>query len=499
MLVALVATVLAVWQVGRGGAWRPAFLFDEQWRVDFIRSADVPHEMLTHDTPIPYGWVLLMKPVTALVPFEPFWWRAVAAAAMVVGLLLLAVLLVRVGRRGRRPLPLFVGGAAAAALVFLGPVHSYLTYFNNYGFEVLYVALTVLAAEALDRARWALPALCALVALAPLFVLGGLMVLPGVTACAVWWAWRSVARVRHLLALAASGVVATGLLAVVYVQLYRPVSAKPSIGRYWVELGSSLGGRQDLLDLLGKLAVQLRDAAVGQQAAEAGGPVLMAATLVVATGAVVGAVSVWRRWPWLLVIAVSAQAVAVLASATTRWPMTVERVNLSFQLLLLATVLFGVAEGVSRIARPRWVAVPVLVALTSGLWFRHEVPSPTVFGRGLWSDLALVAASTAPHNLVVQYHPLAHFYAHDELVNTTHPGHTFHVVAEGQGELGLRTSIDAVIAREHLAPGDLLWCVLPFEIGPAGTAEACRFHDPRLLRVVDRRGRGSTVRAYVVR
>ena len=63
-------------------------------------------------------------------------------------------------------------------------------YLTNYGFEILYVSAMMLAAALIDRSRRAGWVLGALIALSPLFVLGGLFALPGLVVCALWSAAR---------------------------------------------------------------------------------------------------------------------------------------------------------------------------------------------------------------------------------------------------------------------------------------------------------------------
>src|SRR5690606_20417730 len=142
---------------------------------------------------------------------------------------------------------------------------------------------------------------------------------------------------------ALSGATSVALLLVLYLMLYKPMSGT-SIGDWWVRYGASLGGDRSLGDLLLFSFDQLRAGLMGSQvwlgAPEARG----AALAVLALGTVVGAVGVARRWPWLLVIVVSGFVLAIPASALMRWPMTIERVNLCWQVFLFTLVGFGLVR-----------------------------------------------------------------------------------------------------------------------------------------------------------
>lgn len=494
----------AVAQTARRGAWSLPYFYDEEWRVDFIRSADVRAEMLTHDTPAGYGWVLLMKGVTALLPASPVWWRAASAACLVAGLLVIGVIVSRALARTPRPntLPAATGLCVAAGLALLQPVRLYLVYFQNYGFEVLYVALTLLALMEAHRSRRALVALCALIAFSPAFVVGGLLVMPGVFACAVWSMRRGDQLRRQLLALSSAGAVAVVTAGLFYEWIWRAVSHKPSISEYWVAKGSSLGGSRSLTDLLGVLVHQFRNGAVGTPALRHGGLVLQLATVVLVISVVVGAVTICRHWPPLVIVPVSAQVLAVVNSAATHWPVTFERVNLCFQVLCLAIAALGFFTLLHWVLKhlrvPSWGLAPVLGLAAFGFYFHHFSPNPHTFGRGLYVDLTYVGQSSASRNLVIQYHHLAHFYDHDLLINTAHPGHRFDIVSQTVGDPSLTRSIDPVLQRARLRTGDEVWCVIPFDVGAPAYFQDCSFHDPRLHQVLDLHGRGARIKAFLV-
>ena len=152
------------------------------------------------------------------------------------------------------------------------------------------------------------------------------------------------------------------------------------------------------------------------------------------------------------------------------------------------------------------------------------------------ADLDPVAASTAPRNVVLAYHTMAHFYAHDRLVNDTPGGagrftvityalvpmlwlafigaawfvtHTplpWHgwlamVLATGVvGDDALYRPVDATIDRYDLRSGDMVWCVIPYDLGPDRSLQACRFAPTTAVdRVVDERGTGTWIQGWRVR
>lgn len=505
LLLSSAVMALAVWQVARGSVWRVDFFFDEMWRVDFIRSSNIRAEMLTHNTPIPYGWLVLMRGLTAGLPYEPFYWRAITGASMVLGLLVIGTLLMRLGRPEQRLHPM-VCAVAIAALAFMTPVRSYVAYFNNYGFEVLYTALVLLATMELPRSRRALPTFCVLLALSPLMVIGPLFVVPTLVGYALLWAWRSpdlADRRRRLSVLSVALVAAVADLVFVQLAFYGPMnSTSAGLKNYWITRGGSLGGSASLWALLGSLCQQLRDAVVGPQLLDAGGAWLWLATAVVIAGALVGTVAVARRWPCLLVAVGSAQLLTIPASAAIGWPINVQRVNICFQVLLLAVVAIGIGHGllllVRRLHAPAWSCLPGFGLLLAALWFPHVPAGTTVFGRGLYADLGLVVQNAGPRNLVFQYNAMGRFEAHDRLINTGSPGHTFDLIVERAGDGTLFRPLDQVIAAAHLNPGDKVWCVIPFEIGPAKYRKACQISDPSLAPSLDTKASRSIVRSYVV-
>lgn len=528
-LLAMVIVSIAVLQANAGGSWRPPFFFDEVWRVDFIRSSHPLERMYTHDTPIPVGWVALMHVITAPLPYKPVVFRVISVGWFMLAVGVLTVLFARITQRaphGRsflerirvdrpawmsRPIPLLAAPAGVAMICFTPRVSHFFQYFNNYTFEILYIALIVLAAEELDRTpRLAFPGLCILLALSPLFVIGGLFALPALVVCAAIWCWRSAPARRRprLAALSAGCVGAASSMALVWVKVYKPVAGKPSISKFWIEERAAVGGDVTLPELLGKTVKQWASGMIGDRLYFVGaenaipqfGPVQLIAYAILGVSTAVGVVAVWRRWPWLVGVIGSAWVLTVTASVLARWPMTIERVNLCWQILFFVLAGYGMARSVLWFTpnHPS-LGVPALLVVFALLWYPPYDVGIDAFSRNLTYDLQPVGDSPGMRNVVFQYHPLAHFYADNDLVNTDHGDRTFEIVAENPGEEWLYAPLDSVLRDKSVSSGDIVWCVMPLELGDK-TYEACRFDDPSRLELVSEySGRGAAVRGYRVR
>jgi hypothetical protein len=513
--VAVAVAAVAVYQVHAGNSWHPPFFFDEEWKVDFIRSSHPIDRMLTNDAPIPLGWVGLMHFITAPIPYHPIVFRVIASAWFLAGVGVLALFFVRLLQRPAShperfqlrdhvpPAPLLAAPIGVALAIFSPLVINYVQTFNNYTFEIFWIAVLVLATEELDRSRWALRVWCVVLALSPLMVLGGLFVVPAVVVYAGWWAWRDdmVRRRSRLLAVGAACLVGAVIAAAEWIKIYKPVGSKPSIQSFWIDWGSSLGGSKSLFDLLGYSWSQLTSQLIGDRLWFADGWVRWTAYAVLAVGIVVGLVVVGRRWPWLLATIGSAWMLSILASAATHWPMTLERVNLCWQILLYALIGVGLARAVLWVTGRFWyVGLGLLALCFAALWFPPVDVGIDLFGRNLTYDLQQVADSPAQHNLVLQYHKLAQFYADNELVNTSHGDRTFDIRWEGQHDPDpLIVPVDPVIRGAGLQPGDMVWCVTPAESGNDSLRD-CQINDPSNLELVtDTKGIDAHVVGYRVK
>jgi hypothetical protein len=475
---AMALSAAAVGTVQRG-AWSGGYFLDEQWRVDFVRSSDSVERMLTHDTPVPLGWVYAMK---ALAPFghNPELYRVVVAGTYVVAAGVLALLFLRIAQRGGPRIPPVVPAGAVGLLAFSPVVSHPYHYVSNYPAEILYVALLVLAAEELGRHRLAPAALAVLLAGAPLFVLGGLLVVPALVACFAWWARHDdpVRRDRRTAVVAAAAALSAVLAIGVFAALVRPVGTRPSIGEFWVSLGESLGGDASVVDLLGRTVHGAATGLAGDRLAAAPGWLWAATCVVLAGSFAIGAWVVVRRWPWLGAITGSAYALAVVASALVHWPMTLQRVNLCFAILALALVWIGLLRAVAWVlpALDGWAVVPALLLVLHATW-----PSPwglgDAYSRGMRADLEAVWPLAAPRNVVLSYHRFSHFYTHDALVNDAPPGETFILEFESWDDPDtIYRDPAGLLARHDLRAGDMVWCVMPWMMGDS-IERACQLGD----------------------
>ena len=494
------------------GQWDMPYFFDEMWRADMVRSSDHVDRMLSHNTPAALGWILAMWAITTPFVDSPAGLRIASLAffpiaAAISSLVLLRIVerapLDRFGRRPARPVAALAAGLAPALVVLLPAAWRYY-YLNNYAFEVAYVVAITSAAVSLDRHRWAWGALLAGVAGLPLFTVGGSLAAPALLACAGWWAWHRppAARRRRLVDLG----VATGALAafgaVVYLRLWRPITTGQGIEDYWVSEDATVGGRLSFGELMSKLLSQAHHDLLGDRITSSGTKVVVLATVVLVAGLVVGLVSLGRRWPWIVAVPVSAYLLALVGAGVAHWPITLERVNLCFYWLVYLAAAYGVLRLLTLpFGRHPSLALPAVVVLVAVLFPAPFDPSPTAFARWMTADLDPVAESPAPHNVVLAYHVMSHFYAHDRLVNDTAGGASrFTVVRERFGDRSLYQPVDGTIDRYDLRSGDMVWCVIPYDLGPDRSLQACRFSPTTPVdRVVDERGVGTWVQGWRVR
>ncbi len=483
------------------GSWTGGLFLDEQWRADMARSAQPWDRMLTHDTPIPIGWLYLTKVVAAVTGGSPVALRVWTAACYVLAAGVLTLFALRLAERGPTPPPgrrlvewRVVPSAAVALMACVPAIAHWYHYFNNYTFEVLYTAALLLAAGEVGRTRRAATWCAGLVAAAPLFVLGGLFLLPGIVVTAAVAAGRSG---RRAVAAGATGGVV--IAAVSWWTLYRPIGSKPSISAFWINERASLGGDDSLPTLLGASAHQLAEGVASFGLEQAGGVVWDLARMGVAAAAVAGVVAVARRWPWLLLVQGVAYAATVAASAAVHWPMTVERVNLALTSTVVFLILFGAGRAIAVLSRGNVaIAGLAVVALVELVWPAPWGIEDNAYSRTAVADLQVVADSPASRNVVITYHHLLHWYTHDVLVNTSHGDRTFELDWETLDRPDhLYTDLDAVLAAKDLRPGDMVWCVFSYWNG-ARNHDACQFRSVPVTKVVDRGGEQVIVQGYRV-
>jgi hypothetical protein len=393
--------------------------------------------------------------------------------------------------------------AAPPALLAALPALAGYYYFTNYLFEVFYLSLMAWAMVSLGQSRRALTGLCGLVALSPLFVVGGLFAVPGFLGAAAWWAWhldRRPARRRALMEIVFAAVVSAIVAALAYLLLYRPMTQKPSISSWWIAFGSTFGGSLSFWDLITKAATQARDGLVPRSVEVAGGWALVLATVVVIASAVTGVAVIGRRSPWLIIVPVSAQVLTIPAGLATRWPITFERVNLCFEWMLYLVIVAGFVHLVLAVVGAvfdtnRLVRIAVAAVVLALVFPAPMVNDPHDFARGLPADLRLVAASPATRNLVIAYHPMTWFYPYDQLVNSIHDDRNFEILHDRPE---LYRPVDGLVADHHLQPGDRLWCVKPVQLAADFTRGCTVAGTDHLRLVVDQETADSTIIGFEV-
>jgi hypothetical protein len=477
------------------------------WRVDLIHSSDIFARSLTGTAPLPYGWIYGFKLGGVVLPDGYAWMRGAAVGLFVVGILAFFVFLVRIVASGRphRTRTFLIGAAMATclALPLLPAFRDLARYFNNYLFEVSITAALVLACALLGTSRLAVVAYVAVLVLVPLFSISTLYLLPGAVLCGAWWAWHSADRRRNVWIVAAATASSALVAGAVFLGLYQPVTdSNPGLTDFWAaeQLGAPGGG----VLTLGRTTSMLRDGLFFNEVSTGAGVAGVLVALVAAGGFVVGTVTICRRWPWYGVLIVSGCVGVLAAGVIVDAPVTPVRVNLGVYCLVYLAIVFGcfralayVTERVaSNRSRSGLVAFGVIViGALVWLWPAAE-PAPAVFARGLAADLGVIARSPTDDNLVLSYHFMSHFYTHDALVNDRPEGKSFTVLREVAGSDWLYDDISTIAERE-LPDGGMLWCVIPYALGPDESARACQV-PPRFELLEEHDGAAARIIAYRV-
>jgi hypothetical protein len=508
-LAAVAAVVAVIVALQQRGVWRVAYYFDEMWRVDLIHSSNTYQESLLGTAPLPYGWIYGFK---ILNPFNigPPGMRAAELILFVGGLVILFLTLIEVTKEGqKRPAigAVVVALATCATLPLLQIFVHQSRYFNNYLFEVTYSFCLLYACVMLDRSRRAFPALLVLIVLCPLFSLSSLFLLPGVIIRTALWVWSSDERRTRVFALGIALGAAGAVLLGAYLGLYRAVTdANPQLEGFWAseELGAPRGGPLMLARTLSSIRIGVFSAA-GIEFDGVGG-VLVTSLLIVS--AAIGAWTLYRRWPWLMVIIGTGWVTLVMAGVVTSSPVTPIRVTLGYYALVFAVIVFGFFEMVralaawvaQRVSMPRLqhVAVAAVGVLTLvALWPELRPPVGQVFARGFGRDLDVVANSPSDDNLVLVYHFMSIFYAHDRLANEVDDPSRFTLIPEFRGDDSMYENPDRYV-RRHLPRGGIVWCVVPFALGTEVFYEACQFDRDDLVKVDELHGVNAQITGYRV-
>jgi hypothetical protein len=469
------------------------FYYDEMWRIDFVRAPTFESRFFRQDTPVPIGWVHLLRLLRPLIPDSRLGYHMVTIVTFAVFVGLVTAVLDRIGvfpgseGRGGRAAGRWGLLAFAAVVPFVLGLQLF-RYFNNYTFDMAWGALVLLAAVSLDRSRWAFPLLLVLVATAPLFVLSGLFLLPAVGWFALRWARSGDSPDRAVPALIGASGVSALLAVVVYVHYYRPV-ARSSIAGYWANASLHSHASPNLV------WISMRELSTGllRTSTKASTVAFLPWVALTLVAMAVGWVLIRRSAPVVFGAALTGWLIAAVVSALTDWPATAVRVNLSFLAWWYVAAL--VAAGRAAL---RWSAASaVALALAFVLAVAHPIAAPpeAAFGRGLLPDLAVISQSGAPHNRVVAYLSLSYFYVDYALRHQLSSGR-FSIVQEPPDRQLSASELAGVV--DTLSPGDDLWCVIPYDVGPSAAATACAVDPVRdhLRLIIDRRGHRSIVRGY---
>jgi hypothetical protein len=467
--------------------------FDEMWRVDFIRSSNSVARMRLHDTPVPPGWVYLYKLPVAVLPHGPFALRLMALgfAGVFGGLATLIAMEIvardlRCSSPSRRLVITMIAAGGVLVLPCLSVVSGVNEYFNQYSFECTWAATLLLFAIVAERSNRFTGPFGAMIVVTPLFTLVPVLLLPGMLG---WLAWRRP-HLRLRCMVAASG--SAAFAAAMYAWLYRDV-ANNGVAAFWSEdslFGAHRSAWKQVLFAASEIYTSVVDAAFPHRSG-----MLRVLLLVAFLASLSVGLTLARRAPIVLATISGGIAMTIMASAATDWPITPVRVNLP----LFAFVWMLAGVGACRLLvwcvqeRALLSVVPIALPLII-LWPPTPSPDgPQPFARGLTQDLEFVAESGTSTNLVVSYHFMSHWYAHDRLVNERHGNRHFEVVREVRGDRTLYDDLSSVLAARW-RPGEAVWCIMPYEMGSEASSEACRVDVPGLTKAIDVQG----IRARIV-
>jgi hypothetical protein len=223
------------------------------------------------------------------------------------------------------------------------------------------------------------------------------------------------------------------------------------------------------------------------------GPNEPIAALVMVCLAVVGFIVLGRLWPWYPIAFVSAWLVAAVASLAG-WPMAPDRMNVPILWMFHTAAVVAVVYVLARFVRNAALVACAGAVLLFAFWPAPPPDVPEAFARGLTSDFDIVASSPNTLNIVVSYHPMSHWYADDRLINDYRGRDSFSIIREPPNDASpLYDDLTEVVRVAGWAPGTAVWCVVPFEVGPAAGSRACRLGLPGLAELVHVRGRRADI------
>jgi hypothetical protein len=203
--------------------------------------------------------------------------------------------------------------------------------------------------------------------------------------------------------------------------------------------------------------------------------------------AVVGFVVVALRRP-LVALSLGLGLIGLmLASRFAGLPGTANRVSAPLVLLVCLLPPLAVAETVIVVLQHvRPVAAGALagaaLAVAAVAWWTPQHDEPPYRGlRGITADMAPIAASPYEDNVVITYHWMTKWSAHDLLVNGGTRHRRFVIVGEKRDldveyialEQPVYTDV-AGLVRRIAPPTAAVWCVVPYDVGPDAGTRACQ-------------------------
>ena len=438
------------------------WFFDEAWRADMVRSSFGFERYFAHNTPTAPGWVFVHQLLFNVLPPTRQVLRLVAVlpaipAWVLIGSIIRTKLLGRIGSIGAGVVSL-----STIALVLIQPGDAHLvSYFNNYSLETLFTAL-VLWSVTHHNIEVASKTILVLATIGPWIVQAPLMLL--VVAAPVVWS-RSDSAARRTLMFGSVGAVVS--LAVTYFFFLRPVANREipglaSITGYWEGETFQAAGVVGA----GKLVIRTMMFAVLPQPLEW----TLIGWVLIAIGGVVGVAVMWscfRFW----VIAIPLTQLQILAvSIVVGWPISFTRVNHAVGLLVTALIAFGISMLLwwfaSRVPKGSVALAALLTCLAVALMWpsglRQAAGGTGVFARGLSDDMDLLAPQLSDGDVVLGYHSMSSWYLHDRLV--TEGDVPIVLLDELEFGIFLQQEPERLI-DEQLPAVEMVWCVLPWELG----------------------------------
>jgi len=438
------------------------WFFDEAWRADMVRSSFGFERYFAHNTPTAPGWVFVHQLLFNVLPPTRQLLRLVAVlpaipAWVLIGSIIRSKLSGRIGSVGAGVVSL-----STIALVLIQPGDAHLvSYFNNYSLETLFTAL-VLWSVTHHNIEVASKTILVLAIIGPWIVQAPLMLL--VVAAPVVWS-RSDSAARRTLMFGSVGAVVS--LAVTYFFFLRPVANREipglaSITGYWEGETFQAAGVVGA----GKLVIRTMMFAVLPQPLEW----TLIGWVLIAIGSVVGVAVMWSCFRFWVIAIPLTQLQILAASIVVGWPISFTRVNHAVGLLVTALIALGISMLMWWIATrvPRSsVALAVLLTCVAAalLWpsgLRQAAGGTGVFARGLSDDMDLLAPQLSDGDVVLGYHSMSSWYLHDRLV--TEGDVPIVLLDELEFGIFLQQEPERLIDEQLLA-AEMVWCVLPWELG----------------------------------